>query len=169
MPNTLALDPDTGVLTGTAPVAGDHAFEVTVMNGEGSVSVIYTLSSGSDLALTPPMGCNSYDSFGASVTEQAMLDEASTVRQILQPFGWNTVVIDYRWYEPGQPIDGHGGYLPARNKYPSATGDTGFSSLAAGIHAQGIKFGIHIMRGLPRVAYDAILRCRSRSRSLVSP
>jgi len=157
LPAGLTLEPDTGVITGTAPVAGDHPFEVTVLNGEGSASAVYTLRSGGGLALTPPMGWNSYDSFGASVTEQEMLDEASAVRQLLQPFGWNTVVIDYRWYEPGQPIDANGRYLPARSKYPSATGDTGFTSLAEGIHAAGLKFGIHIMRGVPRVAYDANL------------
>ena len=68
-----------------------------------------------------------------------------------------SVVIDYRWYEPGQPIDANGRYLPAQSKYPSATGDNGFTSLANQIHAMGLRFGIHIMRGVPRVAYDANL------------
>jgi hypothetical protein len=157
LPSGLNLASATGIVSGTAPAAGSYELEVTVTNSEGSTTAKYTLTSGTTLALTPPMGWNSYDSFGASVTEQDMLQQAGAVRKHLQPFGWNTVVIDYRWYEPGQPIDANGRYLPAMSKYPSATGGTGFTSLANQIHAMGLGFGIHIMRGLPRKSYDAHL------------
>jgi hypothetical protein len=157
LPNGLSIAPATGVISGTTPAAGNYPISVTLTNAEGSTSATYTLNSGATLALTPPMGWNSYDSFGASVTEQDMIDQAEAVRAQLQPFGWNYVVIDYRWYEPGQPIDANGRYLPATSKYPSATGDSGFTSLSDRIHAMGLGFGIHIMRGVPRVAYDADL------------
>jgi len=157
LPSGLSLAPDTGIVAGTTPAAGSYAFVVGVTNGAGSTSATYTLTAGATLALTPPMGWNSYDSFGASVTEQDVLDEAQTIRKELQPFGWGYVVIDYRWYEPGEPIDANGRYLPATGKYPSATGNVGFKILADKIHALGLSFGIHIMRGIPRKSFDAKL------------
>jgi alpha-galactosidase len=155
LPAGLALAPSTGIITGTTPAAGSYPVAVTVMNASGSATATYTLVSGATLALTPPMGWNSYDSFGASVTESEMVSEAKTVKSAMQPFGWNTVVIDYRWYEPGQPIDANGRFLPATSKYPSATGSNGFKPLADQIHAVGLSFGIHIMRGIPRKSFTA--------------
>jgi hypothetical protein len=111
--------------------------------------------SASTLALTPPLGWNSYDSFGASITEDEVVQQAQALKAQLQPFGWSMVVIDYRWYEPGLPTDANGRYLPATSKYPSATGSNGFKPLADKIHALGLRFGIHIMRGVPRKSYDA--------------
>ncbi|WP_437793497.1 putative Ig domain-containing protein [Sorangium sp. So ce693] len=157
LPAGLTLTSSTGIISGKTPAAGSYPVQVTVTNAAGTASATYTLQSGSTLALTPPMGWNSYDSFGASVTEQDMIEQAQAVRTYLQPYGWNTVVIDYRWYEPGQPIDANGRYVPAAGKYPSATGSNGFKSLADGIHAMGLGFGIHIMRGVPRKSYNANL------------
>ena len=155
LPAGLTIAASTGIISGTTPAAGSYPVDVTATNSAGSATATYTIVSGNTLALTPPMGWNSYDSFGASVTEQEMIDEAMAVKQYLQPFGWNTVVIDYRWYEPGQPIDANGRYLPATSKYPSATGSNGFKPLADRIHAIGLNFGIHIMRGVPRKSYTA--------------
>ncbi|WP_437587272.1 putative Ig domain-containing protein [Sorangium sp. So ce1000] len=157
LPAGLTLAPSTGIISGTTPAAGSYPVRVTVTNAAGTASATYTLQSGSTLALTPPMGWNSYDSFGASVTEQDMIEQGQAVRTYLQPYGWNTVVIDYRWYEPGQPIDANGRYVPAKDKHPSATGSNGFKSLADRIHAMGLGFGIHIMRGVPRKSYNANL------------
>jgi hypothetical protein len=155
LPAGITIAAATGVISGTAPAAGSYPIAVTVMNGSGSASATYTLVSGGTVALTPPMGWNSYDSFGASVSEQDMLDQGTAVKQYLQPFGWNTVVIDYRWYDPDLPIDANGRYLPSTSKYPSATGNNGFKPLADKIHAMGLGFGIHIMRGVPRKSFDA--------------
>jgi hypothetical protein len=157
LPAGLSLNAETGVITGTTPAAGSYPIAVTVTNALGSATATYLLVSGNTLAPTPPMGWNSYDSFGASVTEADMIEQAEAVREMLQPFGWNYVVIDYRWYEPGEPLDANGRYLPVTSKYPSATGSNGFKSLADRIHALGLRFGIHIMRGVPRKAYDADL------------
>jgi hypothetical protein len=155
LPTGLAIASGTGIITGTTPAAGSYPVAVTVMNGSGSATTTYTLVSGNTLSLTPPMGWNSYDSFGASVTESEMVNEAKAVKSTMQPFGWNTVVIDYRWYESGQPIDANGRFLPVTSKYPSATGSNGFKPLADQIHAVGVAFGIHIMRGIPRKAFTA--------------
>ncbi len=155
LPSGLSLAADTGVISGTMPAAGSYPVNVKVTNAAGNASATLTLVAGNTLSLTPPVGWNSYDSFGASVTESDMLEQAKALKSRLQPYGWNYVVIDYRWYEPGLPIDANGRYLPATSKYPSATGSNGFKSLADKIHATGLGFGIHIMRGIPRKSYDA--------------
>jgi alpha-galactosidase len=161
LPTGLAIDATSGTISGQTPTAGTYAITVTVSNGSGSASRTLTLNAGSTLALTPPMGWNSYDSFIASVTEKDVLDAAKAMKTLLQPYGWNTVVIDYLWYDPKNPdsqngsyptdlIDANGRWLPAKDKYPSATGSDGFKSIAAQVHALGLRFGIHLMRGIPR-------------------
>jgi alpha-galactosidase len=155
LPSGLSLTADTGIISGTMPATGSYAVNVTVTNSAGSATATLSLISGNTLCLTPPVGWNSYDSFGASITENEVLDQARALRSQLQPFGWNYVVIDYRWYEPELLIDANGRYLPSPSKYPSATGSNGFKSLADKVHALGLGFGIHIMRGIPRKSYDA--------------
>ena len=155
LPAGLTLASGTGIITGTAPSAGSYPVTITVTNAAGSASATLTIMSGNMLRPTPPMGWNSYDSFGASITESQLQAQAQAVRSQLQPFGWNTVVIDYRWYEPNQPTDTNGRYLPAPSKYPSATGTTGLTMLADKVHQMGLGLGIHIMRGIPRVSVTA--------------
>jgi hypothetical protein len=119
-------------------------------------------------ALTPPMGWNSYDAFGDSVTEAEVLSNATYLKEKLAPHGWQYVVVDYRWYDPGAfnnypnsrkgvelTMDQYGRLLPSPNRFPSASGNQGFKPLADQIHALGLKFGIHVMRGIPRQAVKA--------------
>jgi len=155
LPTGLTIAGTTGIISGTAPAAGSYSIAVTVTSSAGSANATITLQSGTMLRPTPPMGWNSYDSYGASITESQMMAQAQAVRSTLQPFGWNMVVIDYRWYEPNQPTDSNGRYLPAPSKYPSATGTNGFTSLADKVHQMGLGLGIHIMRGIPRVSVTA--------------
>lgn len=120
---------------------------------------------------TPPMGWNSYDAFGDSVTESEVLANAEYMKEKLLPCGWNYVVVDFRWYDPvityddrqltrdrmGAVLvaDSNGRLLPAHEKFPSAAGGLGFKPLADKIHAMGLKFGFHMMRGIPRQAVKA--------------
>jgi hypothetical protein len=119
---------------------------------------------------TPPMGWNSYDGYGDSVTEAEFLANARAVAQQLKPHGWQYVVVDYCWYDPtaynnqpnehaGEklPMDEFGRLLPAVNRFPSAEGGKGFKPLADQVHAMGLKFGIHLMRGIARGAVEANL------------
>jgi hypothetical protein len=114
------------------------------------------------------MGWNSYDSFGDSVTETEILANARYQREHLLAHGWNYLVVDYRWYDPGAhdnnpngragaelSADEFGRLLPAPNRFPSAADGKGFKRLADQIHAMGLKFGIHVMRGIPRQAVKA--------------
>ncbi len=115
------------------------------------------------LAQYPPMGWNSWDCCGAAVTEDTVRQNAEYMAKHLKAFGWEYIVIDIQWsqptarthsYEPFAELimDGYGRLLPAPNRFPSAAGGNGFKPLADYIHSLGLKFGIHIMRGLPRMA-----------------
>lgn len=117
------------------------------------------------LAPTPPMGWNSWNSFATTITESQALETARIMAAKLLPFGYTVFTIDIQWYEPDassytysehpQPeMDGYGRLLPAVNRFPSARDGAGFAPIAAQVHASGLKFGIHVMRGIPRLAVE---------------
>jgi alpha-galactosidase len=117
-------------------------------------------------ASAPPMGWNSWDSYGTAVREEQVKANADAMARDLLRYGWQYIVVDIQWYEPnagghnyraGAPLtmDEYGRLLPAPNRFPSAAGGAaGFKSLAAYVHGEGLKFGIHIMRGIPRQAVE---------------
>ncbi len=117
-------------------------------------------------ALTPPMGWNSWDCFGPTVVEEEVKQNADYMAEHLSAYGWEYVVVDIRWfvendkaggYNQTNPIyvyDEYGRYTPALNRFPSAANGVGFKSLADYVHEKGLKFGIHLMRGLPKVAAE---------------
>jgi len=115
------------------------------------------------IARTPPMGWNSWDCYGAAVTEEIVRRNADYMAAHLKSFGWEYMVVDIQWaqptavnhtYEPFSELtmDDFGRLTPAVNRFPSAAGGAGFRPLADYIHSLGLKFGIHIMRGMPRMA-----------------
>lgn len=115
-------------------------------------------------APTPPMGWNSWDCFGPTVTEAEVKANADYMASRLKSSGWNYVVVDIRWYvandkahgynetDPVYTIDSFGRFLPAVNRFPSSAGGRRFKPLADYLHKKGLKFGIHIMRGIPVIA-----------------
>lgn len=116
-----------------------------------------------DLAPTPPMGWNSWDCYGASVNEEQLLGNADFMAKHLKPYGWEYIVCDIQWYEPQATstqynhfyplcMDEYSRLIPAENRFPSAKNGAGFKPIADYIHGLGLKFGIHIMRGIPRQA-----------------
>jgi hypothetical protein len=120
------------------------------------------------LAPTPPMGWNSWDSYGLTVTEDQFRANTKALADQLKPAGYQYAVVDEGWYlanpnAANKPetldyrLDANGRYQPALNRFASASGDTGFSALASATHAQGLKFGIHIIRGVPKKAVSANL------------
>lgn len=118
-------------------------------------------------AKTPPMGWNSWDCFGPSVVESEVKANADYMASHLKEFGWEYVVVDIRWYVDNQNtghynpyeesdfiLDQFGRYMPSPKRFPSAANGKGFKELADYVHNKGLKFGIHIMRGVPKEAVD---------------
>ncbi|MEO3691986.1 glycoside hydrolase family 27 protein [Roseateles paludis] len=117
------------------------------------------------LAPTPPMGWNSWNSFATTLTEAQARETAAIQAAKLLPSGYDVFTIDIQWYEPEaksyeynrapQPaMDGYGRLLPAPNRFPSSANGVGFKALADDIHRLGLKFGVHLMRGIPRAAVE---------------
>ena len=138
---------------------------------------------GGMVAPTPPMGWNSWDSYGLTITEAEFRANVDVLHAKLQPFGWNYAVIDEGWFFENPKdretpeklvyaIDPFGRYVPVPARFPSvgrgAAGgsaasagqlkatveDTSFAGLAGWVHGQGLKFGIHIVRGIPRASVE---------------
>ncbi|MGC2527192.1 MAG: glycoside hydrolase family 27 protein [Candidatus Acidiferrum sp.] len=115
------------------------------------------------LAATPPMGWNSWDSYGETVSESDIRANAAWMAEHLKAYGWEYVVVDEGWYVTNHSVgtqsaaaqfslDANGRYIPAINSVPSAEHGAGFKPLADYVHSLGLKFGIHILRGIPREA-----------------
>lgn len=120
-------------------------------------------------APTPPMGWNSWDCYYSSANEKVVMDNARYIAEKgLDEYGWEYVVLDIRWYANHPSLGGgnynqrgnqdcvldeYGRYLPSPSRFPSCMVDgvnQGFKAMADSIHRMGLKFGIHIMRGLPK-------------------
>src|SRR5437660_11690390 len=80
---------------------------------------------------TPPMGWNSWDSYGTTVREAQVKANADWMADHLAKYGWKYIVVDIQWYEPnaqghdykpGAPLtmDEYGRLLRAGNRFPSA-------------------------------------------------
>lgn len=114
-------------------------------------------------SVSPPMGWNSYDAYGTTVTEAQFRANALWMSRHLRRYGWRYVVIDEGWFVRNPTpaggaagdllvLDEYGRYVPAPNRFPSAANGGGFKVLADYAHTLGLKFGIHILRGIPREA-----------------
>jgi alpha-galactosidase len=145
----------TRAATAFASVAATMAFAAP------AVTVAAEASAGAALASTPPMGWNSWDAYGFTITEADFKANVAVLAKVRQ-FGWTYAVIDEGWYM-GNPagekleqrdyqLDDHGLLVPSLDRFPSAKGGTGLAPLAAWTHSQGLKFGIHIIRGIPKAA-----------------
>ena len=159
------LGAQTGGGTGGVTIAGVTTSRVTTAGGTAS---------GGATAERPPMGWNSYNCYGSAVHEDEVKANADYVAMHLRSSGWQYIVVDFLWaydnppgslignpfqktladgsYIPWLAMDAWGRLLPQVNKFPSAFGGKGFLPLSTYIHSLGLKFGIHVMRGIPRQA-----------------
>ena len=116
------------------------------------------------LAATPPMGWNSWDSYGLTITEAQFNANTAWFNENLKAYGWQYVVIDEGWYlnhpeNQGKPawefnLDTDGRFIPSVSRFPSSANGVGFKAMADAVHAMGLKFGIHIIRGIPKEAVE---------------
>jgi hypothetical protein len=138
-------------------------------------------------AVTPPMGWNSYDYYDTTVNEAQVKANADYMAAHLKGYGWEYIVVDIEWYAhdagsqrdryqyiPFWPVemDEYSRLLPDPARFPSSAGGAGFKPLADYVHAKGLKFGIHIMRGIPREAahkHTAILGSDMRANDVADP
>jgi alpha-galactosidase len=117
-------------------------------------------------APTPPIGWNSWDAYGFTIDE-AQFKANALVLAGIRSLGWQYAVIDEGWYmrnpfggnlaERDYLYDANGLLLPVEKRFPSAANGAGFKPLADWVHAQGLKFGIHIVRGIPKQVVEANL------------
>ena len=113
------------------------------------------------------MGWNSYDYYDTTVTEADVRANAAYMAAHLKDYGWEYVVVDIQWYARRPDarrkeyqylpfgelaMDEYSRLTPDPERFPSGADGAGFKPLADYIHSLGLKFGIHIMRGVPRVA-----------------
>jgi len=117
------------------------------------------------LAETPPMGWNSWDGYGTTIDEKEFRLNVDWFAQHLKPFGWKYVTVDMEWFVTNPTpegnskaykysMDANGRYVPPASRFPSAGDGKGFKPLAEYTHSLGLKFGIHILQGIPREAVE---------------
>jgi hypothetical protein len=111
------------------------------------------------------MGWNSWDSYGATINEGDFKANAGWFAEHLRPYGWQYVTVDMEWFVSNPVPEGngkastysfdtYGRYIPALNRFPSSANGAGFKALADYVHSLGLKFGIHILRGVPKSAVE---------------
>lgn len=138
-------------------------------------------------AITPPMGWNSYDYYDTTVNEAQVKANADYMAANLKEFGWEYIVVDIEWYsyDAGTQrdryqyipfwkveIDEYSRLLPCPDRFPSSVNGQGFKPLADYIHSLGLKFGIHIMRGIPRIAahnHMKVLGTKATANEIANP
>lgn len=116
---------------------------------------------------SPPMGWNSYDFYDTTVNEEEVRANAEYMAENLKEYGWEYIIVDIEWYSynvgtrrsehqyiPFEKVemDEFSRLFPCPDRFPSSTDGRGFKPLADYVHSLGLKFGIHIMRGIPRIA-----------------
>ncbi|MEO7212930.1 putative Ig domain-containing protein [Mucilaginibacter sp.] len=139
LPAGLVVNPKTGIITGTAPKAGDYRVLISVVNALGKDGKMFTIKSGSLLALTPPMGWNSWNCWGLNVSdEKVRLSARAMVEKGLSDYGWNYINVDDGWQAAQRKKDGE---IAPNEKFPD------MKALGTHLHKQGLKFGIYSSPG----------------------
>ena len=155
-------------LTGVMTFVCAAAFAVPGVAQRGHADTALVSKDDSGLAPTPPMGWNSWDGYGTTINEEQVKANAKWFAENLKPYGWEYVTVDMEWFVTNPvpegnskaslyALDSNGRYIPAENRFPSAAGGKGFKPLADYVHSLGLKFGIHILSGIPKKAVEADL------------
>ena len=139
LPKGLALNPDNGALSGSLEKAGSYTFTVKAKNAKGEQTQKFTIRCGSKIALTPPMGWNSWNCWGLSVTQDKVVSSAKAlIEKGLADYGYCYMNIDDGWEAPKRNADGT---IAVNEKFPS------MKQLGDWLHSEGLKFGIYSSPG----------------------
>ena len=152
LPDGLSLDPDTGRITGNAPLAADgpptreFIVKLTATNSQGSDSSTLRIEVGMRIALTPPMGWNSWNCFAGAVTDKNVRDAADAmVNSGLINHGWNYINVDDTWEvkanEPPENRRASDGAILTNSKFPD------MKAMADYIHSKGLRAGLYSSPG----------------------
>lgn len=147
----LKFDPATRMVSGSVADAGVHVLEIKAANGFGEASGRLAVKAGGSIALTPPMGWNSWNCFGREVSAENVRAAADAFVGLgLDDHGWSYIVIDDFWARRpcetndvrlmGAERSGDGTILP-NGKFPD------MKALAGYIHSKGLKAGIYSSPG----------------------
>ena len=136
LPEGVVLDSDKGVLSGSCAVPGEYPLVFTATNDKGSAQAALTLCVGEDkIGLTPPMGWNSWNCWGLSVSqEKVMSSAAALINRGLADYGYAYMNLDDGWEGEERTPEG---YIQGNEKFPDMKG------LGDWLHSNGLKFGIY--------------------------
>jgi alpha-galactosidase len=139
LPPSLDLDVSTGIISGMAPDSGEYRVTINVKNGAGETSRELRIITGKGIALTPPMGWNSWNCWGLSVDDQKVRAAADAfISSGLADHGWTYINIDDGWEAPERTAKGE---LLSNEKFPD------MKALSDYVHSQGLKLGIYSSPG----------------------
>ena len=139
LPQGLQLDAAKGIITGTISGEGDYNFQLIVKNSKGSAKKGITLRVGKLLALTPPMGWNSWNCWGTSVSSEKVVQSANALlSKGLADHGWSYINIDDGWEAKQRSANGA---IQANEKFPD------MKKLGDHLHSNGLRFGIYSSPG----------------------
>jgi alpha-galactosidase len=135
LPAGVTLDARTGILSGSLPTAGEYAITLRARNLRGTAENKFKIVVGETIALTPPMGWNSWNAYHATVTGDHVIRAArAMVSSGLIDHGWSYINIDDAWQAPrGGSYQG----IQPNEKFPD------FPKMCAEIHALGLKVGLY--------------------------
>jgi alpha-galactosidase len=141
LPQELVLDSTTGIITGTAPASGNYEVSITATNSIGSTATKVMLYIGDKLALTPPMGWNSWNVITWAIDENTIKEIADAmVTTGMRDIGYQYINIDDFWH--GESRDKNGKPLVNTKKFPN-----GMKALADYVHNKILKLGIYSCAG----------------------
>ncbi|HTJ79435.1 MAG TPA: NPCBM/NEW2 domain-containing protein [Rariglobus sp.] len=136
LPNGLALDAATGRITGTLDRAGEYPVTLKATNKLGSAEKHFRIVVGDEIALTPPMGWNSWNCWGAQVDQEKVLSSArALVKAGLDQHGWTYINIDDAWQ--GKRGGPYNAIQPDEKRFPD------IKAFCDEVHALGLKTGIY--------------------------
>lgn len=139
LPEGLTLDASNGVISGSIAQRGDYEMTLMAENAEGKMQQKFTIKVGDKIALTPPMGWNSWNCWGLSVSQDRVISSAKAMLEKgLADYGYNYVNIDDSWEAEKRNADGT---IAVNAKFPNMAG------LGKWLHENGFKFGIYSSPG----------------------
>lgn len=139
LPEGVSLDADNGILSGAIQKVGDYAMTLRAANAKGTCAAKFTIKVGDKLALTPPMGWNSWNCWGLSVSQEKVISSAQAILDKgLADYGYSYINVDDAWEAEARNADGT---IAVNDKFPS------MKQLGDWLHSHGLKFGIYSSPG----------------------